>query len=132
MGDIRQGDDGYVPPPRQLPTRLHEIRAASAVDFYRPATGGQELARPVRRPRLDEVVAQLGKKRRQRGLVEFMADRRTATFEEIAREVHRYPGTEDSTVRSNVSRTNDSLKAMGAPFEFRDSDRAVTKYDVPG
>jgi hypothetical protein len=113
------------------PPVLFEIPRAGAEDLYRFATGGRELPRPGGRSRHDEIVARLRKKPKQRRLVEFMAHRAAATFDEIAREMYGDPNTEDGTIRTIVSRTNDSLREIRAPFEFDSSNSTITKI-FPG
>lgn len=64
-------------------------------------------------------------------LVEYMADRDSAKYSEIKREVHDNPYVTDDAVRANVSRTNDDLIELEAPFSFRVATGYVHKVISP-
>lgn len=63
-------------------------------------------------------------------LVEFMKDRRSAEFNDIAEYVHYDECAEPSTIRQNIKRTNDLLMELGFHFEFVTRDSRVFKRDV--
>jgi hypothetical protein len=69
--------------------------------------------------------------RTQIALLEFMSDRKTATFQETGREVHDDANTSDETVRQNVCRVNESLEEMKHPLRFRVGSGCVIKDDQP-
>jgi hypothetical protein len=64
-------------------------------------------------------------------LLEFMADRESATFEEIGRHVHGDPHASDGAIRQNVSRANKDLEARGSPVVLRVSGAKVFKVPNP-
>jgi hypothetical protein len=78
-----------------------------------------------------DPVAELRRKgaATQAALVEFMTNRKSATFEEIARHVHGDVQTSESAIRKNVSRTNVSLIEMRIPLKFSVGSSCVFKIE---
>ncbi len=52
-------------------------------------------------------------------LVEYMADKREATAEEVAVVVHGHSETSRNTIWANLQQTNKSLAKLGSPLSFR-------------
>jgi hypothetical protein len=67
----------------------------------------------------------------QAALVEFMKNRESATFADIARHVHGDDETSDEAIRKNVSRTNDSLIELGIPLRLSVASGYVFKEEQP-
>jgi hypothetical protein len=64
-------------------------------------------------------------------LVEFMADKISASCEDVGREVHDDENANDQTVRMNARRTSDELAEMGSRVSFRVSTGRVFKNVSP-
>jgi hypothetical protein len=97
-----------------------------------------EITPPSRKaiPATSADLANALKKRHPRArtqilLVEYMEDRRSATFQEIAEHVHDDPETSDEAIRQNVTRTNESLADLQAPGRFRVRSGRVLKKEDP-
>ncbi len=72
---------------------------------------------PAELPDFAALAAKLRKARKstQANLVEYMADKREATVEDVAEHVHANAETNEKTRAANANRTNDSLAELGAP-----------------
>ena len=55
----------------------------------------------------------------QAALVRFMADRKTATAEEVGDNVHGNSQASDKAIRKNARETSDSLAGIGSRLSFR-------------
>jgi hypothetical protein len=82
---------------------------------------------------LDDVVKVLRKRRAttQAALVEYMKDRESAMFPEVASRVHGDDQTSDEAIRKNVDRANDALIERGVPIRFRTAAGHVWKDSLP-
>jgi len=67
----------------------------------------------------------------QANLVEYMADKKEATVEDVAEHVHADSETDENAVRANANRTNDSLAELGAPLPFRVASGRVFREISP-
>jgi hypothetical protein len=67
----------------------------------------------------------------QIALVEFMQERESAPFEEIAHHVHGNDETSGAAIRRNVSRTNETLAELKQSINFRTSGSHVIKRIDP-
>ncbi len=60
-------------------------------------------------------------------LVEFMLERTSASFDDVAQHVHGDNTTSDGTIRTNASKTNDFLVEFGVPIKFTTGSGCVFK-----
>lgn len=70
-------------------------------------------------------------KRTPARLVRYMIDRESAAFQDVATAVHEDGMVEDSTIRSNVKRTNTELEGMAASFRYKCSGSKVFRESAP-
>jgi hypothetical protein len=105
------------------------IPACRTEDARRPETPAPTTPGPAH----EDLVLSLRNKRRakQARLVEFMADRNSATFTEIAEHVHEDIDTAPETVRKLVSETNRSLGEFESRLRFVVSDQHVLRDEPP-
>jgi hypothetical protein len=108
----------HQPVDLETPPRESEQPGAS------PATGivtPEALIRPESVVDYTALVEDL--RRQDKGipakLVEFMADKTSASCEDVGREVHDDENARDQTVRMNARRTNDELAKLGSRVSFR-------------
>jgi hypothetical protein len=87
-------------------------------------------------PPTSPPVDPLRELRRQRkptraALVEYMWDRDSATYEEIATHVHGDVQTSGDAIWKNVQRTNEDLAEMAFPIRYRCASSMVHKETPP-
>jgi hypothetical protein len=66
----------------------------------------------------------------QAALVEYMSDRRSATYDDVAHNVHGDDTTGGGAIEQLVLRTNETLVELGASFYFRCGGEHVFKDPV--
>jgi hypothetical protein len=87
---------------------------------------------PEAPPGVDPVTELRKKKRRiPAALVEFMRDRESAEFEDIAQYVHGDSLTSEGAIRKNVERTNNYLIEMRSRLNFITRSSRVYKQESP-
>lgn len=126
IGAFRTGeaDDKSVgpPPPRCLPEE--------GPDGVVRAVGVRESSPSV--AKVVEALRKAGRKGKplRAALVEFMADRDSASITEVAHAVHGDGAASCKRVLANVYRTNEDLDAMAAAFRFKASAGYIFKEPV--
>jgi hypothetical protein len=116
-GTVKSADEEKTASPA-APPREDEQPAAS------PASGSVTPEILIRPEAVVDYTALVEDLRRQdKGipakLVEFMADKTSASCEDVGREVHDDENARDQTVRMNARRTNDELAKLGSRVSFR-------------
>lgn len=101
--------------PAELPEALPPRREQESAG---PDASGSNSATPIDFNALVNALLEQGKPT-QAALVRVMADRETATAEEIGDSVHGYSKAKDKTIAKNARETSDSLTKMGSRLSFR-------------
>jgi hypothetical protein len=113
----------HKPPDAAPPPSTPEAAAPPAV------LAPEQPAAPASADPVRELRRQ-GKPNRA-ALVEYMRDRDSATYEEIAKHVHGDNQTSEATIRKNVERTNEELAAMASPTRYHCASSMVHKKTSP-
>ncbi len=82
---------------------------------------------------LKSLIGELRKKRArtQAALLEFMRDRESALFEDVAHTVHGDDQASDDAIRANVKRLNEALESRKLPIKLRVGSGFIFKEEHP-
>jgi hypothetical protein len=128
LANVRKRD------PEGPPPRPEALTNAPATAGDEPAASGAAIPNGERVPGsiIDPVIALRKahpRARAQIALMEHMRDRNTATLPEIAHHVHDDCDASREAISQNVSRTNKSLRGIGATIHFEVGSGCVIKRD---
>jgi hypothetical protein len=129
LDEIAMSADGVIP--ASMLEHIHSLLDKAEVAARTPTPDP-----PPKQPAFSAPADPVSKSRRRKGglptaLIDYMKDRESATYDEIAFHLHGDKQASESAIRKNVERANKELGATASPIRYRCGSSTVYKETSP-